>query len=79
MKYTQMKIELDRVAGTYSNGKAFLDRNKNDSQECTYQDNEIIFVNLPNVISSWNINEASHCSHYDCTQYNIWGVLEQWH
>lgn len=68
-----------RKLWTYGNCKALLYRDENDTQECTEHNKKVEFVNLPNLVSSRNINQANDCCHNDCTQYNIWCVLEQRH
>lgn len=77
--FFSFNISLSEGTGTYCNGKADLYRDEKNTKESTKTDNEVVFIDLPYLISSRDINKSNHSSDNDCTQHHIWCVLEEWH
>lgn len=63
----------------YSNGKAILDRDKEDSEECREHDKEVEFVDLPYLTGCRNIDKSNDCSDDNGAQNDVWSVLKEWH
>lgn len=63
----------------YRDRKALLNWDEDDTKEGRHANKEVNLIQLPDVVSGGNINEANDCSNDDSSKHNVGGVGEQWH